>query len=311
MAVDYSIIVPVYFNEGSLRDGVEAIKRDVIARNPARVGEIIFVDDGSGDRSMDELLRLRQENPSLIKVVKLTRNFGQVNAWLAGFSRAQGRCVVTLSADGQDPAALIHDMLAAHFEEKHEVVICAREGRDESAYRTATSRFFYWLMRKLSFPEMPAGGFDFFLLGRRALDAILQNREDHSFFQGQVLWTGYRPKFIPYRRLARASGASRWTLGKKITYLIDGVMGYSFLPIRFMALLGLVFALLGFAYALLIVLLKLLGGIPMKGWAPLMIMILIIGGLQMVMISVIGEYVWRTLAQARNRAPYVIEAVYD
>ena len=167
-----------------------------------------FVDDGSGDGSLGELLRLRQENPALVRVVQLTRNFGQVAAMYAGFSVARGGCVLPISADGQDPVDLMNEMLAAHFEEGYEVVACQRMGRDESFFRVATSRFFYALMRKLCFPNMPGGGFDYVLLGRRAKDLILRSRESHPFFQGQVLWPGYRTKFLSYRRRAREHGKS-------------------------------------------------------------------------------------------------------
>jgi glycosyltransferase involved in cell wall biosynthesis len=309
-SVDYSIVIPVYFNAGELSETFEAINRAVLCRQTLR-GEIIFVDDGSGDGSLEELLCLRSKDPQRIKVIKLTRNFGQVNALFAGFSHAQGRCVVAISADGQDPPALINQMLKAIFEENYEIVACAREGRDESAYRVVTSKIFYWLMRKLSFPSMPPGGFDFLCLGRRAVNALLRNRESHSFIQGQILWTGFRTKFIPYRRAIRKRGRSRWTFGKKLTYLIDGVMSYSFFPIRLMSLTGLAVALMGFLYAVSIAVIRLLWGMPVQGWAPLMIMILLMGGVQMIMLGVIGEYLWRTLAESRNRDTYIIEEIFD
>lgn len=310
-AVDYSIVMPVYFNEGSLTETMTSIKKDVIACNPNLCCEIIFVDDGSGDGSLDELLRLRQMDPQIVKVIKLTRNFGQVNALLAGCSYASGKCVIAMSADGQDPAVLINEMLEAHFEEQFEIVACARQGRDESWYRILTSKLFYAVMRKLSFPNMPPGGFDFMLLGRRALDVLLRNQEAHQFFQGQVLWTGFKSKFIEYRRQNRKVGRSRWTFGKKLTLLIDGAMSYSFLPIRLMSGMGILVALLGFLYAAIIFVGRIVWGHPVQGWAPLMIMILVMGGLQMLMLGVIGEYLWRTLAQVRNREPYIIETVYD
>jgi dolichol-phosphate mannosyltransferase len=216
-----------------------------------------------------------------------------------------------MSADGQDPPELINNMLRTHFEEGYEIVVYTREGRDESRYRILTSRIFYSLMRRLSFPNMPAGGFDFVLVGRKALEVLLRNQETHPFFQGQVLWLGFRTKFLGYRRRQREAGQSRWTFARKLTYLIDGVLSYSFFPIRAMSLLGIAFALLGFLYAVVVFVTRLFFQTPMKGWAPLMIVVLMIGGFQMLMLGVIGEYVWRTLAQVRSRDPYVIEAVYE
>jgi len=309
--VDYSIVIPVYFNEGCLMDTMASIKHDVIAHNPHLRWEVIFIDDGSKDGSLDELLRLRERDPQTVKVIKLTRNFGQVNALLAGFSYAGGRCVVAMSADGQDPAAMVNDMLKAHFEEGFEIVVCTRQGRDDSWYRILTSKLFYALIRNLNFPNMPPGGFDFVLLGHRALNALLRNQEAHPFFQGQILWTGFSTKFLEYRRRERKVGQSSWTFGKKLTYLIDGVMSYSFFPMRLMSVTGITFALLGFLYALVILIKRVIVGTVVQGWAPLMIMVLVMGGIQMLMLGVIGEYLWRTLAQARNRDPYIIETIYD
>jgi dolichol-phosphate mannosyltransferase len=309
--IDYSIILPVYFNEGCLEATFRSLRHEVVEQNPGYRCEIIFIDDGSEDGSLLELMRIRQDNPELVKVIKLTRNFGQVNALLAGFSHARGRCVVAMSADGQDPANLINDMLKAHFQEEYEVVICTRYGRDESYYRIITSKLFYALMRKLTFPAMPKGGFDFILMGERSLKVFMRNIDVSPFLQGQILWMGFRTKFIEYRRRERVAGVSRWTFGKKLTYLIDGVLAYSFTPIRVSSIMGGILAFLGFIYALIVLISKLIFGNPVKGWAPIMITVLIIGGFQLIMQGIIGEYTWRTLAQARQRDMYVIDEIYE
>lgn len=308
---DYSCVLPVYYNEGALTKTLSRLKKRVLDANPDYAAEIIFVDDGSGDGSYQELIGLRNENPDLVKVVKLTRNFGQVNALMAGFAQAKGRCVVAMSADGQDPVDLINDMLKGHFDDGYELVICHREDRDETYTRKLTSEIFYSLVRRLSFSNMPVGGFDFFLMGRRALDVLLRNAEAHSFLQGQILWTGYPVKYISYRRQAREIGSSRWTVSKKVTYLIDGVMSYSSMPIRFMSLAGLAIASSGFLYALFIIATRLMFGSVIQGWAAIMVVILVLGGIQLLMLGVIGEYMWRTLAQSRGRDAYVIEEILD
>jgi dolichol-phosphate mannosyltransferase len=306
---DCSIVIPVYFNEGSLAHTYAALKEEVFEPNEETF-ETIFVDDGSGDDSLAELLNLKESEIGRIRVVKLTRNFGQVSAIHAGFRLAEGRCVVVMSADGQDSPKLINRMLA-EFKGGAEIVIAARADREESRFRLLTSRIFYKLMRRLSFQNMPEGGFDFFLLGRRPLDVINRNQEAHPFLQGQVLWTGYRTKFFEYTRQARAVGKSRWSFGKKLTYLLDGVMSYSFLPIRLMSFAGGLVALSGFLYALVILIDRLVHGNPTTGWAPLMIVLLVVSGLQLLMLGLIGEYLWRTLAQGRGREPYVIDQIYE
>ncbi|MGH7702316.1 MAG: glycosyltransferase family 2 protein, partial [Gemmatimonadales bacterium] len=140
---------------------------------------------------------------------------------------------------------------------------------------------------------------------------LLANQEAHPFLQGQILWPGFRTKFLTYRRLERKVGISRWTFGRKLTYLIDGVLSYSFLPIRLISSIGIVVAFLGFLYAVSIFVIRLVWGLPVQGWAPIMIVILVMGGLQMLMLGVIGEYIWRTLAQARQRPLYVIDQIHE
>jgi dolichol-phosphate mannosyltransferase len=308
--LDYTIVIPVFYNEGSLFPTIDSIFNDVIQQNETYSCEVIFVDDGSGDGSLGELFDIQKKYPDIVKIIKLTRNFGQANALLAGFSHAKGRCVVALSADGQDPPNLINEMLHAHFVENYEVVVCTRAARDESFYRLITSKIFYTLIRHLAFPDMPTGGFDYFLLGRRALTALLRNIDKHPFFQGEVLWPGFKIKFIGYIRQKRLVGKSRWTLGKKITYFLDGLMSYSFAPIRLLSLIGAIIALVGFIYAAFIFLSKLLWNNLITGWAPLMIVILVVGGFQMLMLGIIGEYLWRTLSQVRNRDFYIIDEIY-
>jgi glycosyltransferase involved in cell wall biosynthesis len=309
--LDYSIVIPVYYNEGCLIGLMRSLATTVLAKNSHYRGEIIFVDDGSGDESLAELLDIQKEFPDVVTIIKLTRNFGQGAAAAAGYHQARGKCVVTMSADGQDPPEMINEMLKAFFNEAYEIVICTRAARDESIYRKLTSQIYFYLMRKLTFENMPKGGFDFFLMSWRAKQLFLRNFDIHSSGQGQILWMGLRTKLLPYHRRARLAGVSRWTLARKFTSFLDGILSDSFAPIRSMSLAGCVFSLLGFAYAALILVDGLFFGNPVKGWAPLMIMILIMGGFQMIMLGMIGEYLWRTLAQVRRREMYLIDAVYE
>jgi len=312
VAPDVSIVLPVYYNEENLEDTFAGLEAKVIDALSDKTFELVFVDDGSGDDSLRVLLDLQRRRPGLVRVVRLTRNFGQVAAVWCGYTHARGEVVVTLSADGQDPPELIPRMLDAHWREGHDVVLATREERDESYYRVVTSRVFYQLIRKLSFPNMPPGGFDFVSMTRRALSVFLANRDASPFYQGHVLWMGFPPKMIPYRREARRAGKSRWTFGKKLTYLIDGVLSYSYAPLRLMSLVGLFFACCGFVYALLIAILRFAGVLPRLGLInPLMVVVLVMGGTQMLMLGIIGEYIWRTLAQSRNRPLYVVDRIYE
>lgn len=309
--ISCSIVIPVFCNELNVEPAFNKINEVVIKKNPNLKFEIIFVDDGSYDNSFEKLISLKNAHPGLIKIVKLTRNFGQVNAIYAGYSKAKGKCIINISADLQDSPELINDMFRFYFEEKYPIVICTRSDRDESFLRRFTSKIFYAAMRKLSFSNMPAGGFDFLLIDSKVKSLLLSNMEANAFWQGQILWTGYNVKFIPYTRQKRELGESKWTFSKKLKYLIDGVLGYSFLPIRLMSILGLLISLTGFLYSIFIVIAKITGNVPFQGWAPLMIIVLLLSGFQMLMLGIIGEYLWRTLDEVRRRQAFVIENIYE
>lgn len=308
--VDYSIVIPVYCNEGCLVPLFGALTAEVLRANADRVGEIVFVDDGSKDGSFEELKRIRGESPDNVTIVRLTRNFGQPSALLAGYAYAKGDCVVTISADGQEPPELINEMLRGYFEEHNEIVICARSGRDESLYRSITSRMYFSAMRRLTFSNMPRGGFDIWLMSRRALEALLRNPDASPSFQWRLLWMGYKTKTITYRRRARLAGVSRYTFAKKLNAVLDGILGHSVAPIRAMWLSGCAFSLVGLAAAVFVVVDALVLGNPATPWVPVVAALLMVGGLQMTMLGIVGEYIWRTLTQARMRDLYLIDEVY-
>jgi dolichol-phosphate mannosyltransferase len=154
---------------------------------------------------------------------------------------------------------------------------------------------------------MPKGGFDFLLLDRKAVDQYNALDERNRFFQGDILWLGFKVSFIPYNRLKRTIGKSQWSLSKKMKYFIDGFLNTSYIPIRLMASFGLVTAIIGFLYALLIAYNRFFRDVPFSGWAPIMILILIIGGIIMLMLGIIGEYLWRTYDETRKRPVYIID----
>lgn len=310
--IDISIVIPIYFNEGSLHKTIETIKESVINIRKDKSFEIICVDDGSRDNSLKEILAYKQQNTSIpIKILKFTRNFGQVNAIMAGYRVALGECVINISADMQDPPELMLEMIDAYFQDQIPIVIGVREDREESQFRKKTSNFFYYLMQKLNFSNMPIGGFDYALLGRDVVKVLCSSSESNFFWQGQILNTGFNIKFIPYKRMKREVGKSRWTFSKKIKYLIDGVLGYSYLPLRLMSISGVVIFITGLIYAFVILISYFVGNTPFKGWTPIMILLLLFSGLQMLFLGIIGEYLWRVLDQVRNRKPYIIEKIYE
>jgi polyisoprenyl-phosphate glycosyltransferase len=298
-----SIVVAVYHNEGAIALTYESISRvfsDVLARHDY---EVIFVDDGSTDGSLQEIMGLREHDPR-VKAITFTRNFGQMAAMLAGFREATGDAVINISADLQDPVELIPQMVEK-WEGGSEIVVCYRTDRSDSAFARMFSRVAYGVLR-LSIPQIPPGGFDVVLMDRVVMDAFNAIDVRHRFFQGDLLWTGYRTSLIPYVRLKRTIGHSQYNFGKKLKNFLDAVLDASYLPIRFMSLLGLITAGLGVLYSVSVVLAWLGGDTPFTGWAPLMIVILLVGGVIMVMLGVIGEYVWRINEEVRKRPNYVV-----
>ncbi|HPW97502.1 MAG TPA: glycosyltransferase family 2 protein [Flavobacterium sp.] len=297
-----SFVIPVYRNEGSLIPTFTKIK-DLVTKNKFEY-ELIFVNDGSDDNSFEELKELFKID-SNVKVLSFSRNFGQVAAVIAGLKEVTGDVVISMSADLQEPIELIEQMVQK-WQEGNEIVICHRTDREDGFIANNTSKIFYKLMKYVN-PKMPNGGFDFLLLDKKAVNVLNQIDERNRFFQGDVLWLGFNTAFIPYRRIKRAIGKSQWTLSKKIKYFIDGLLNTSYVPIRLMSFLGLCFSFVGFLYSLIIIYSRFVNNTPFNGWAPIMILLLIIGGMIMVMLGIIGEYVWRAYDETRKRPIYIIK----
>ncbi len=302
-----SLVIPVFRNEGSLQPTYQQVLSLFKEQLTDFDYEFIFVNDGSDDNSMQELLQIRSADPK-VKVIDFTRNFGQVPAMVAGMKEASGQAIIAMSADLQDPVDLIAQMVS-EWQHGNEIVICYRVDREDSIGANIASKFFYGLM-KISNHRMPVGGFDFILLDETANEQLQKIDERNRFIQGDILWLGYNTKFIPYKRLKREIGKSQWTLAKKIKYFIDGFINTSYLPIRFISLLGFITALSGFIYALVIIYLRIVNETPFKGWAPIMVLLLIIGGIIMNMLGIIGEYIWRIYDESRKRPYYIIKKKY-
>jgi dolichol-phosphate mannosyltransferase len=240
-----------------------------------------------------------------VKIINFSRNFGQVSAIVAGYKEVVGDVVVNMSADLQEPVSLIEEMINK-WKAGNEIVICHRIDREDSFIANNASKVFYKLMKYVN-PKMPKGGFDFILMDKKVIDGLNQIDERNRFLQGDILWMGFNVAFIPYNRLKRTIGKSQWTLSKKLKYFIDGLLNTSYIPIRMMSLLGIIISFLGFIYAVVIAYNRFINNTPFDGWAPIMILILIIGGLIMLMLGIIGEYVWRTYDETRKRPLYIIK----
>ncbi len=267
--------------------------------------EIIFVDDGSKDNSYNELIKLRAKNDK-IKLIKLSRNFGSHTAILAGLSNCTGDCATVISADLQDPPTIILEMLEK-YKEGNKVVLAVRTDREESIVQKFFSNSYYKLMKKYAIPNMPEGGFDCFLIDRKVIEVLISMKEKNSTLMGQILWCGFKTDSIYYVRREREIGKSRWTLAKKIKLFIDSFMAFSYTPIKLMSGLGFLISSLGFLYGIYIFLNKIFNDIPIEGWSSLMIVLLLLSGIQMIILGVIGEYLWRSFDESRKRPTFIIE----
>ena len=274
-------------------------------------GEIVLVDDQSSDGS-DAVAKQWASEDRRVKYIRLSRNSGSHAAFSAGLSYATGDCAVLLAADLQDPPETVRELFD-RWRDGSDVVWAVRLAREgETRSTKAFAAAYYWVMRRIALPTMPAKGADFLLVDRKVVDAYNAIAEKNTSILAMILWMGFRQSFVPYVKQARHSGRSKWTFGKKIKLFIDSLVSFSYVPIRAMSAAGLGMAAAGFAYALLVVVGRLAGWISTgTGFAALMTVLLVGQGSTMVMLGVLGEYVWRTYDEARGRPRYIVEEYVD
>lgn len=300
-----SIVVPVYYNADTLMLLYEDMKKKILGE----LGdcEIVFVDDGSGDNSWEIMNQIRTQDERVV-CVKLSRNFGEHAALLAGLSKCTGDCAVTKQADLQEDSRIILEMYES-WKRGNKVVLAVRSDRDENAVKKFFANLYYIIVRKCIDKNMPAGGCDCYLLDRQVIKVLELLDERNSSLTLQVLWAGFQTDKVYFHRKDREIGKSRWTLGKKIKLVIDSMMSFSYFPVRLMTTTGVVFAILALFFAINVIIEKVTVGTPIAGWASLMCVVLFSTGLILLMLGMLGEYVWRALDASRNRPPYIIDVV--
>jgi len=240
----------------------------------------------------------------------LTRNFGSMAAIQAGFTVATGDCVGVIAADLQDPPELFLEMIR-HWEKGKKAIFAIRQDREEPALQKFLSNGYYSLVRRFAIQDYPSGGFDFLLVDRQVVEEVNRIREKNTNFMTLIYWLGFKPILIPYTRKGRKKGKSRWTLRKKIKLFSDTFIGFSYFPIQLFSVIGVIVAIAAFLYGVYILVYKLVYGIDLEGWVPIMVILTFTAGLQMTMLGILGEYLWRTLDEARGRPIYVIDEVFN
>jgi len=267
---------------------------------------ILYVDDGSRDGTWAVLQALATQD-SRVSLLRLSRNFGKELALTAGLDLVDSDAAVVLDADGQDPPELL-PAFVAKWREGFDVVYGTRTSRDgESWFKQATAKWFYRVMNRLSHTDIPADTGDFRLMSRRVLEALGRLRERQRFMKGLFAWVGFPQVSIPYERQSRIAGVSKFSYWRLWNFALEGITGFSTAPLRVATYLGLGSAALAFAYGGWIIAKTLLWGDPVQGWPTMMAVVLFLGGVQLMALGVIGEYLGRLYLEAKHRPLYLVQ----
>lgn len=301
-----SIVVPLYRSEENLPDLFRELSR-IAAEAPGEV-ELVFVNDGSPDRSAELVAAQLEHFPAPAQLVRLSRNFGAFSAIAAGLNSARGEFFAVIAADLQEPPELMLRFWEEMKSGRADVVFGVRENRNDPPLSLLASSIFWFCYRRLVNPEIPEGGVDVFGCNRAVRDQICSMKEVETSLVGLLFWVGYRRGFVGYDRRQRTKGKSAWTLRKKLNYLINSVFNFTDLPLRLLmstGIAGIGFSLVAGATVLWA---KLSGLIPLPGYTATVLTIIFFGGLTTLGLGIVGQYLWLTLQNARQRPLYIVSS---
>jgi glycosyltransferase involved in cell wall biosynthesis len=303
-----SLVVPV-FNEQEVLD-IFLEKTSSVLEGAGLEYEYVFVNDGSLDNTLPMLISLSNRNPR-VRVVNLSRNFGKEAALTAGIDHIRGNVMVPIDVDMQDPPDLIPDFIEK-WREGYDVVYGVRSSRDDdSLVKRATAGGFYKLFNRLSPTHIPDNAGDFRLLDERVVTVLKQLPERNRFMKGLFSWVGFRSIGVPYERPARAAGQTKWSFLKLWNFALDGIVSFSTVPLRVWSYVGAVISLLSFFYASFIVIRVIILGVDLPGYPSLLTVVLFLGGIQLLSLGVIGEYLSRLFVEAKARPIYIVDRIYE
>lgn len=304
-----SLVVPVYNEAEMVEFFLERVKQ-VFENTPSIRLEVVYVNDGSSDETLNSLITLQASNP-FIRIVDLSRNFGKEAALTAGLRAATGEVVVPIDVDLQDPPELIHNMVEK-WREGYDVVLGRRINRDNDSWiKRVSASWFYRIHNRLAEPEIPENVGDFRLMDRVVVDSLNNFPESRRFMKGLFAWIGFRTACVDYSRPTRAAGTSKFNGWRLWNFALEGITSFSTTPLRLWTYLGSTVALLSFLFALLIVLKILILGIDVPGYASIVVTITFLGGLQLIGIGVIGEYLGRSYIESKRRPIYLVRRIYE
>ena len=304
-----SLLIPCYNEEKTIPLLYPELTK-LMEKNDQYEWEVMFVNDGSVDGTMDELRRLREKDQRF-NYVDLSRNFGKEIAMLAGFDYVTGDCMIIIDADLQDPPSLIPEMLK-YWEEGYEDVYAKRKSRGkESWLRKRLSLLFYKLLQSSSRFDVLQNVGDFRLLDRCCINALKRMRESERYTKGMYSWIGFKKKEVEFDRGDRVAGQSSWNYKQLFSLAIDGITSFSNLPLRISTVIGCLVSLLAFIYMLFVYVKALVWGDPVRGYPSMVMLILFLGGIQLLSLGIIGEYIGRIYNETKNRPDYIVREFND
>jgi dolichol-phosphate mannosyltransferase len=299
-----TVVTPVMNEEENIVLFYEAVAK-VTESLDSFAWEFLFIDDGSTDRSFELMMQLHEQDPR-VRALQLSRNFGSYPAIRAGFEHARGDAVIAISCDLQDSPEVFIPFTEL-WQQGHEIVWGVRAQRDDPWSKTMFAGLFYRLMRLLSIPDLPEQGMDSGLFDRKVIKAFCRIPDATNVTFLLIYWMGFNQARVPCHRKARERGVSKWPLGKRIKSALDVITWFSYMPMRFSSYVGWFFACVGLLGATVVLFNKLFLGIGWGGWPSLMIVILVLGGIQLIILGMLGEYLWRISAEVRGFPKYIIK----
>ena len=302
-----SLVVPCFNEQDNVKLFFDEVNR--VFDGKVHDYEFVFVNDGSRDKTYERLNEIYESNPeSNIQVIHFSRNFGKEAAIYAGMSNAKGDYLCLIDADLQQRPEVVLKMLEEiEADSSVDCVTAFQEDRSESKLMIKAKSGFYKVISKMSDIEFKNGASDFRLLNRKMTDAILEMTEYHRFSKGLFAWVGFNPKFIPYVAEERETGTSKWNTGKLIKYALEGIISFSTVPLKLSTIVGFISSVASIIYLLVVVIQKLAFGINVPGYATIVVLLLLIGGIQLFCLGILGEYLSKIYLQVKNRPVYIIK----
>lgn len=300
-----SIITPCYNEEATIHYFYEETKKYLNTMDVEY--EIIFVNDGSKDKTIEECLKVKEKDQN-VKILNFSRNFGKEAAMYAGLNEAKGDLVVIMDTDLQDPPKLLPEMYNILQSNEYDSVATYRVNRKgEPPIRSFFARMFYKMINKMIDVEIVDGARDYRMMKRPMVDAIISMSEYHRFSKGIFAWVGFNTKYLEYENVERVAGETKWSFWKLFKYAIDGIVGFTTLPLRLATFTGIAVSMFGFLYMLYIVIKALAFGDPVAGFPSLIVIITLLGGIQLLFLGIIGEYLAKTYMETKKRPIYIIK----